>query len=83
MALLPSAFFVVTAVGVLLIVLGVEWSQGRVISIVLGAFLTLLFGVLFVRSLGRRRPRFAREAGQLEYGLDTYLRTGEVSRPVR
>jgi hypothetical protein len=80
MAALPAAFLLTCAVGITLAVLGVTGAGYRAVSLVVGIGLTIVFGALFVESLRRRRPRFRRQAGELEHGIDSYVRTGDAKR---
>lgn len=50
------------------------------IPLIIGLVLTPLFAILLAVEIHRRRPRFRREAGELEAGLQTYLRTGAAER---
>jgi uncharacterized integral membrane protein len=81
-ALLPAVFLLLCACGVTMAIAGPLYAGTEAVFLVVGILLAILFGALFAGSLHRRRPRFAKQAGELESGLDTYVRTGEVRRPL-
>lgn len=83
-AILPFTFLLLVACGVALLFAGFTYPDDAAgngtILLVLGFILAPLFGILFITELRRRRPRFRREAAELESGLQTYLRTGRAEK---